>query len=48
LFEANAVPGQTIQGRSANVSVAITMNVIGTQRIDGHQKDVRQMRLFGS
>ena len=43
--EPHAVFGQSIQGRRGSGRVAIAVNVIGAEGIDGDQKDIGRGRL---
>src|SRR5580692_1339262 len=38
LLEADAIPGQAVQCRSLHIGIAITMDVVGAQGVDGHRK----------
>jgi hypothetical protein len=46
MSEANAVLCQTIQGRRLNAFVAVAMDVVGAEGVDGDQKNVRLGGIF--
>ena len=46
LRKADSVLRQAIERRSSNSLIAITMDMIGTKSIDGHQKNILLLRLI--